>query len=104
MRSVQGRLPGISMALVIVVAALFPAAGALSSPEYVPMPPGDFYVYRSDHFDIYYDSSRITYVDDAGMGAEGAYNTVAGFFGSYDSRIRVILAASHPQYANHLND
>ncbi len=104
MRSVQGRLPGISMALVIVVAALFPAAGALSSPEYVPMPPGDFYVYRSDHFDIYYDSSRITYVDDAVMGAEGAYNTVAGFFGSYDSRIRVILAASHPQYANLLND
>lgn len=114
MRSVQGRLLGISAALAVVITALFhaagapvtgaPAAGALSSPEYVPMPPGDFYVYRSDHFDIYYDSSRITYVDDAVMGAEGAYNTVTGFFGPYNHRIRVILAANHQQYANLLYD
>ncbi|HTX43150.1 MAG TPA: hypothetical protein VMC61_00375, partial [Methanocella sp.] len=102
MRSVPGRLCSISIALIIALSAFFPmvAAGTLSSPDYVPMPPGDFTLYRSDHFDIYYDSSRITDVSETVVGAERAYATVTGFFGPYDHRIRLILATNHQQYSN----
>jgi len=102
MRSIPGRLCGISMALIIALSALFPmvGAGTPSSSQYVPMPPGDFILYRSDHFDIYYDSSRITDISESVVDAEIAYKTVTDFFGHYDYRIRVILAANHQQYVN----
>lgn len=102
MRSVPGRICGISLALIIALSALFPmvGSGTLSSPDYVPMPPGDFILYRSDHFDIYYDSARIADISAAIVDAEEAYVTVTDFFGPYDYRVRVILAANHQQYTN----
>jgi hypothetical protein len=103
MRSVQCRLCGVLLALIIALSALYPMAGAgaaLSSSDHVPMPPGDFTLYRSDHFDIYYDSTRIMDVSDVGVGAEAAYQTATGFFGTFNYRTKVILASEHQQYVN----
>jgi hypothetical protein len=91
------------MALIIALSALIPMAGVgtLSSAQYVPMPPGDFKLDNSDpHFDIYYDSARITDVGDALIAANDTYYKVTGFFGPFDYRAKIILASDHPQYAN----
>lgn len=100
MRPISGRLPGIFIALVIALHTMLGAV-ALASTDYVIMPPGDFNVDHSDsgHFDVYYDSLKITDAGDAMIGAEGAYGRVAGFYGPYNYLVRVILAANHQQYA-----
>jgi len=103
MRSVPGRLCGISMALIIALSALFPmvSIGTLSSSQYVPMPPGDFKLDNSDpHFDIYYDSARITDIGDVLIAANDTYYKVTGFFGPFNYRVKIILASDHPQYVN----
>jgi hypothetical protein len=74
--------------------------GTLASPQYVPMPPGDFVLYKSDHFDIYYDSTRIADVSDVAIDANAAYDTVTAFLGPFDYRARIIIAANHQQYGN----
>jgi hypothetical protein len=70
----------------------------MASTQYTPMPPGDFELYRSDHFDIYYDSTRITDLSTVIVAANNAYANVTGFFGDFEYRNRIILAASHSQY------
>jgi hypothetical protein len=64
------------------------------------MPPGDFVLYKSDHFDIYYDSTRIADVSDVAIDANAAYDTVTAFLGPFDYRARIIIAANHQQYGN----
>jgi hypothetical protein len=65
------------------------------------MPPGYFKLDNSDpHFDIYYDSARITDVGDVIIAANDTYYKVTGFFGPFDYRIKIILASNHPQYAD----
>lgn len=98
MRSLQGRLCIISLAFIMVLSAI--PQGTLASPQYVPMPPGDFVLYKSDHFDIYYDSTRIADVSDVAIDANAAYDTVTDFLGPFDYRARIIIAANHQQYGN----
>lgn len=98
MRSLQGRLCIISLAFIMVLSAI--PQGTLASPQYVPMPPGDFVLYKSDHFDIYYDSTRIADVSDVAIDANAAYDTVTAFLGPFDYRARIIIAANHQQYGN----
>ncbi len=100
MRSVPYRLYSIFIALIVALTVFIPAvgAGAPSSTDYVPMPPGDFILYRSDHFDIYYDPALIIDVSGVVVSSEAAYDTVTGFFGAFGYRARVILAADHQQY------
>lgn len=75
-------------------------ADALASEQHPPMQPGDFSLYRADHFDIYYDSTRITDVGDVVIAADAAYADVTAFFGPYDYRTRIVLAANHLQYTD----
>jgi len=105
MRSVPGRLCSLSLAFIIALPALLPmvGAGSLATSQIVPMPPGDFILYKADHFDIYYDSTRITDVSEAVVDAEAAYSKATAFFGPYDYRVRIILAANHLQYTVILN-
>lgn len=98
MRSLQGRLCIISLAFIMVLSAI--PQGTLASPQYVPMPPGDFVLYKSDHYDIYYDSTRIADVSDVAIDANAAYDTVTDFLGPFDYRARIIIAANHQQYGN----
>lgn len=98
MRPLFVRFCVLALILFILVAGAIPAT--LSSPQYVPMPPGDFELYKSDHFDIYYDSTRISEVNTVILDANAAYETVTAFFGPFEYRGRIILASSHDQYAN----
>lgn len=98
MRSLTSRLGILSLIILILVTSSLP--GTLASPEYAPMPPGDFELYKSDHFDIYYDSIRITDLSGTVMAANTAYDNVTAFFGNFDYRDRIILASSHSQYGN----
>ncbi len=108
-----GRLFSLSIALIIALSAFIPMVGVgtlSSSDQYVPMPPGDFYVVKDDHggnntgFDIYYDTTRISDVSDVAIAANIAYDNVTAFFGSYDHRTRIILASNHDQYRDILRD
>lgn len=98
MRNIGARLGIIALILFILTASS--PAGTFTSPQYVPMPPGDFVLVKADHFDIYYDSNRVTDVNDVVVAADAAYNNVTAFYGNYDYRDRIILASSHDQYSN----
>jgi hypothetical protein len=106
MRSVTGRLFSVTLAFIIALSALLPmvGAGTLATPQYVPRAPGDFMLDTSDpHFNIYYDSTRITDIGDAIIAANTAYDTVTAFFGPHGYNTMVILAANHQQYMDILN-
>ncbi len=96
MRSLPSRPGIIALTIFILVSASVP--GTLASSQYTPMPPGDFELYRSDHFDVYYDSTRITDLSAVISAANNAYDNVTAFFGDFEYRNRIILAASHSQY------
>lgn len=98
MRSIPARLGMAALALILILTAALP--GTLASPQYAPMPPGDFLLEKSGPFDIYYDSTRITDLDDAVLASAAAYENVTAFFGDYGYRNRIILASNHDQYAN----
>lgn len=93
------RMLGVSLALIIVCLALSPMVRAQSAEGYIPMPPGDFSIYRGDNYDIYYDPTAISDVSDAIAGTDQAYDKINQFFGKYAYRTKIILAASHAQYA-----
>lgn len=96
MRSLPSRLVILSLTIFILVSASVP--GTLASSQYTPMQPGDFELYNSDHFDMYYDSTRITDLSTVIAAANDAYANVTGFFGDFEYRNRIILAASQSQY------
>ncbi|HTY92121.1 MAG TPA: carboxypeptidase regulatory-like domain-containing protein [Methanocella sp.] len=98
MRSIPTTLGYLAL-VIIILSAASPSVSATSM-QYAPPPPGDFMLYKSDHFDIYYDSTRITDVSGVVMAANAAYANVTAFYGSYDYHDRIILASSHEQYAN----
>src|SRR5512147_1613132 len=98
MRSLPSGLCIISLTIFILVSASVP--GTTASSQYTPMPPGDFELYRSDHFDIYYDSTRITDLSTVIVAANNAYANVTAFYGDFEYRNRIILAASHSQYTS----
>ncbi|WP_174590225.1 peptidase MA family metallohydrolase [Methanocella conradii] len=101
MRSLTGRLCSISLALIIVITALFPMVGAGASTEFVPRPPGDFYLNKDDpHFNVYYDSTMVADIGSVVISADAAYDTVAAFFGPYDYKVNIILASDHDQYVS----
>lgn len=100
MRSIPARLGIIALILIILTTTVLPQT--LASSLYSPMPPGDFKLTASDHFDIYSDSTRIS--DDDVMNvilySNLAFSNVTAFFGDYDYRNRIILASNHDQYSN----
>lgn len=101
MKSLTGRLCSISLALIIVITALFPMVGAGASTEFVPRPPGDFYLNNDGpHFNIYYDSTMVADIGSVVISADAAYDTVAAFFGPYDYKVNIILASDHDQYVS----
>jgi len=87
------------MALIIIVPALFPMVVAAASTQFVPRPPGNFYLCKDDpRYNIYYDTSRIADIGEVVVDADTAYKIVEDFFGPYNYRVSLILAADHEQY------
>lgn len=106
MRAALLRLPSLPMALIILCSALSPAvpANALSyASGFIPVPPDNFSLYRTSHFDVYYDPAHAGDISGILADADYAYSTVSAFFGTYGYRTKIILATDHGQYTNILN-
>lgn len=108
-----GRAVGLSMVFILAATALIPLAcpGALAQSQvYMIRPPADFvldnqysYGNGSTGLDIYYDPTKLSNDGDVKVYADQAFGTITSFFGPYDYRITLILAADHDQYVSLLN-
>jgi hypothetical protein len=113
MKTAMGRMVSLSIAFIVVASALIPlmSSGALaSSQSYVIRPPADFtldnlynYGNGSTGLDIYYDPTKLSDDGDVKIYADKAFDTVTSFYGQYNYRITLILAADHDQYVSLLN-
>jgi hypothetical protein len=113
MKTAMGSMVSLSIAFIVVASALIPlvSSGALaSSQSYVIRPPADFtldnqynYANGSTGLDIYYDPTKLNNDGDVKIYADKAFGTVTSFYGQYNYRITLILAADHDQYVALLN-
>ena len=113
MRTTAGRAVSFLIVIIIAASAFFPMVGSgtlASSQQFAIRAPADFtldsqysYGNGSTGLDIYYDPTKLSNDADVKLYADKAFDTVTSFYGQYNYRITLILAADHQQYASLIN-